>query len=116
MTTETVFATIVAIICILPILIIGIVQFRSKNPVGFWSGMEPPKKEQLTDVKAYNQKHGLMWILYGTGFVLCFGCGLMVDGGFAAILSMIECFGGLLAMIAYHNWLNRKYFRKDGEE
>lgn len=116
MTSETIVAMVVVLIGILPILIIGIVQFRSKNPVGFWSGKEPPRAEQITDVKAYNRRHGLMWILYGAGFVLCFGCGYFAGERFTAILCIVEGIGGMLAMIAYHNRLNRKYFRKEGEK
>ena len=110
---ETSFAMIVTLICVLPIIIFGIVQYRSKKPVGFWSGMEPPKKEQITDVKAYNKKHGLMWIYYGLGFVLCFECGLFLGETMAAILSVTECIGGLIVMILYHNKLNRMYIKKD---
>ena len=30
----------------------GIVQYKSKNPVDFWSGEEPPRKERITDIEA----------------------------------------------------------------
>ena len=72
MTAEIVVSSIILLISAAPIIIIGIVQYRSKDPVGFWSGKKPPEKEQITDVKAYNRKHGLMWILLGVGFILCF--------------------------------------------
>ena len=44
---------------------IGISQLKSRNPVGFYTGEKPPKKEQLSDVNAWNRKHGTMWIVYG---------------------------------------------------
>ena len=44
---------------------IGISQLRSKKPVDFYSGEKPPGEEELSDVKAWNQKHGQMWVLYG---------------------------------------------------
>ena len=38
---------------------IGISQLRSKKPVAFYSGEKPPGEEELSDVKAWNQKHGI---------------------------------------------------------
>lgn len=112
MTTETIFGIMVALIGILPILILGIVQYCSKEPVGFWAGKEPPKKEQVSDVRAYNHRHGLMWILYGAGFFLCFCCGIFLEGAASAIPALVECIVGLLLMILYHNKLDRTYLKK----
>lgn len=50
MTAEIAISSVVVLVCIAPIIIIGIVRYRSKEPVGFWSGKKPPRKEQLTDV------------------------------------------------------------------
>ncbi len=83
MTAEIIIFSVILLISAAPIIIIGIVQYRSKEPVGFWSGKKPPGKEQITDVKAYNRKHGLMWILFGVGFIFCFVCGLFFGGAFA---------------------------------
>ncbi|MCI8725756.1 MAG: hypothetical protein HFG66_06415 [Hungatella sp.] len=112
---EIIISAIISLVCIAPIIILGIVQYRSKNPVGFWSGKEPPEKERITDVKAYNQKHGMMWIVYGAGFILCYVCGVPFGGGAAAVLCIIEVTGGMFGMIAYHNKLDRVYYKK-GED
>lgn len=112
---ETIISLVVMLISIGPIIILGIVQYRSKEPVGFWSGKKPPKREQVTDVRAYNRKHGLMWILYGVGFIVCFVCGLPFGGLVAGYLCMFEGMGGILAMVAYHNRLNRLYCREQGD-
>ncbi len=112
--TETIFCAVILLVSIGPIIILGIAQYRSKDPVGFWSGKKPPEREQITDVRAYNRKHGLMWISYGVGFIVCFVCGLPFGGLIAGYLCMIEAMGGILAMIAYHNKLNRMYYRKQG--
>lgn len=109
---ETIFFAVILLVSIGPIIILGIVQYRSKEPVGFWSGKEPPKREQITDVRAYNRKHGLMWITYGVGFVACFVCGLPFGGLITGYLCMIEGLGGILAMVVYHNRLDRLYYRK----
>lgn len=111
---ETIFSCVVAVICMFPLFILGIVQYHSKKPVGFWAGKEPPKAEQLTDVKSYNHRHGIMWMVYSAAFVLCFFIGLVISGphGYsAAIAGGIECLSGLLVLIWYHNRLNRKYLK-----
>ncbi len=112
MTGEIIFSFAVLLIGIGPIILLGIAQYRSKDPVGFWSGKEPPRKEQITDVKAYNRKHGIMWILYGAGFICCFVCGQPFGGGAVACLCLIEAVGGIFVMAAYHNKLNRMYDKK----
>lgn len=65
-------------------------------------------------MKAYNQKHGIMWIAYGMGFIFCFICGLPFGGEAAAVLCMIEVVGGIAGMIAYHGKLDRIYCKKEG--
>ena len=116
MTAEVIISSVILLVSTAPVIMIGIVQYRSKDPVGFWSGKKPPQKEQITDVKAYNQKHGLMWILLGVGFILCFVCGLLFGGIIAGCLCMIETFGGIFAMIVYHEKLNRMYYKKEGDK
>lgn len=112
---ETIITLIILMVSIGPIIILGIVQYRSREPVGFWSGKKPPKREQIMDVRAYNRKHGRMWILYGVGFIVCFVCGLPFGGLTAGYLCMVEALGGIFVMIAYHNRLNRMYYRKQGD-
>lgn len=111
---ELVISWVILLVSAVPMIIIGIVQYRSNEPVGFWSGKKPPKKEEITDVRAYNRKHGLMWILLGAGLMLCFGYGLVFGGRIAGYLCMFEIIGGILAMIAYHERLERIYHKKDG--
>ena len=60
---------IVTFIPAMHLIILGILQYRSKKPVGFWTGKKPPAEEAFTDITAYNKKHGIMWILYGAGIV-----------------------------------------------
>lgn len=37
--------------------------FLSKSPVNFWSGDEV-KKEEISDVKAYNRANGFIWAFF----------------------------------------------------
>lgn len=112
MNAEGIVSMAVLLVCTAPILIIGIVQYRSRSPVGFWSGVKPPKKEEVTDIRAYNRKHGIMWILYGLGFMLCFLSGIPFGGEAAAVAAGAECIGGLFVMIVYHKRLDRIYLKK----
>jgi hypothetical protein len=108
---ETIITIVILIICSFPLCVLGIMQYRSKEPVGFWSGRKPPQKEQVTDVKAYNQKHGIMWIIYGAGLYISFFLGMPFGGYIPAITMSIECIGGILVMIWYHNKLDQKYLK-----
>lgn len=109
MTAETIIALVILLICALPLIIIGIFQMKSKEPVGFWTGVKPPTRERVSDVAAYNKKHGIMWTLYGACIIPAFFLG-MIFGEIVAICAMgIEIIGGLVVMIWYHNYLNKKY-------
>lgn len=98
------------IVCIAALILIGIgiSQIKSSEPVGFYSGVKPPKEEQLRDMRAWNKKHGIMWSLYGAS---------MIIAGFAGIVSMtcstiaelVIAFGGPIIMIWYHSRLERLY-------
>lgn len=112
MLAEKIIIFIILFICAMPLVVLGIVQYKSVDPVGFWTGKKPPSKEQITDVRAYNHKHGLMWILYGAGILLCFLSLFLVGMETAMFLVLIESLGGIVAMIVYHNKLDRTYFIK----
>lgn len=111
MTAETIICIAILLICAIPLIVIGIFQVKSKEPVGFWTGVKPPTRDKVSDVTAYNKMHGIMWILYGAGIIPSFFLG-MIFGEIAALCAMgVEIIGGLVVMICYHNYLNRKYVR-----
>ena len=91
---------------------IGIYQLKSDKPVGFYSGVEPPKPEELTDVRGWNVRHGAMWVIYG-GVII-------VTSVFAALfLSGLWCpllmTGGVMlpipALVLYHLYLEKRYLK-----
>lgn len=101
---------------VIPLLLIGIVQFRKKErPVGFWAGVEPPPPERVTDVRAYNRKHGMMWIVYSVGLAVFFLSGYVIDmdGLWSALFGGGWAVGGILVMMVYHTYLEKKYVRTD---
>ncbi|MGN0142695.1 MAG: hypothetical protein ACI4AD_10745 [Roseburia sp.] len=91
---------------------IGISQLRSTSPVGFYSGEKPPAENELTDVKAWNKKHGMMWLVYGIIIIISYFVGYIMGD---TILCLIPFCGGLIVpviiMIWYHHRLIRKYKR-----
>jgi len=97
-------------ICAMFMFGIGLVQIKSKKPVAFYSGENPPVVENVRDVKAWNKKHGMMWMLYGMDIVLGVVGGLIV--GDSPILVVIYC-GSLLLpiviMVLYHKKLVKDY-------
>ena len=40
---------------------IGIWSYRSRDPVGFWTGSKPPR---VKDVTKYNHAVGILWLVY----------------------------------------------------
>lgn len=91
---------------------IGIAQIKSKNPVGFYSGEKPPKKEDISDVIMWNRKHGIMWTLYGVAMIGSDLIGLIIQNEvFSFIILMIAIVGALPIMIFYHHYLVRKYLK-----
>ncbi|MBR1744117.1 MAG: hypothetical protein IJ733_20100 [Lachnospiraceae bacterium] len=98
-------------LCALMMYGIGISQVRSEKPVGFYSGEKPPEAEQLKDVKTWNRKHGIMWILYGV--VITIGGIVGVIVGDSLLFALIECLSLLVPvifMIFYHKKLVKQLF------
>lgn len=91
---------------------IGVSNIKSKHPVGFYSGEPHPDDEDITDMKAYNRKHGLMWILYGVGIAAVFCLGFLPINRYVYLfLIFLEMIGGVILMILNHNKLNKRYRR-----
>ena len=45
-------------------IIIGLCQMRKKeDPVGFYNVIDPPKKEEISDIIQWNKKHGMILIV-----------------------------------------------------
>ena len=110
MNAETIMLIVILALTTLPFLVIGIVQIRSSRPVGFWTGEIPPDVSHVTDVAAYNKKHGIMWVIYGAGILPSYFIGhLFGGGGGAAIGATAEICGGIIVMIFYHIYLYKKY-------
>lgn len=89
---------------------IGISQLKSEMPVGFYTGEKPLSRDEISDAKQWNKKHGIMWIIYGMIIVLSWICGCILGDGIVAVIPLI---GGVIIplgfMIWYHHRLIGKY-------
>lgn len=112
MTASSIIALIIYLIVAAFMIGIGISQLRSSSPVGFYSGEEPFGEDELTDVQAWNRKHGMMWVLYGSIIIISYFVGYIMGDN---ILCIIPLCGGLIVpiilMICYHHKLIREYKR-----
>ena len=91
---------------------IGITQYKSKKPVGFYTGETPPKAEQLTDVSTWNRRHGLMWIGYGAAIIASFLLGVLLQNPILSVcLSFAVILVGIPCLILIHRHLKKIYYR-----
>ena len=91
---------------------IGISQLRSKKPVAFYSGEKSPGEEELSDVKAWNQKHGRMWVLYGTIILVSYGIGAMMGDTLWSVIPMCAGIAFPLPIMILHHHKLVKLYRK----
>lgn len=87
---------------------IGVFQMKSKEPVGFYSGEKPPEAGELSDVGAWNKRHGIMWLVYGVLIVLSYIVGILVADS-VWCLFLVGVIVPIPVMIWYHHQLIRKY-------
>ena len=85
-------------------IIIGLFQLSKKdNPVGFYNVIDPPKKEEISDVIQWNKKHGICIELgFWLGFVMS-----------VEVLEMVFMMGGVIIplpfMVIRHRKLEKEY-------
>lgn len=112
MTASSIITLIIFLLTAAMMIGIGISQLRSPSPVGFYTGEKPPTEEELTDVQAWNKKHGTMWLVYGIIIIVSYFVGYIIGD---SIWCIIPLCGGLVVpiiiMIWYHHKLIKIYRR-----
>lgn len=109
MNTASMICFVIYFIVALLLIGIGISQYRSKTPVAFYSGEKPFDEKELSDVPAWNKRHGMMWISYGAMVMISYAAGAGTGSDLAWLV--IPPLGGIIAMIWYHHRLIRIYRR-----
>ena len=109
---ENIVSFVVVLLVGIVMIIIGISQIKSKKPVGFYTGEQPPREEELSDAIAWNKKHGYMWIAYGFVIVGSFVMAAFVKSVMIVmILFLGSIVGPLPIMMLYHSHLKKKYYK-----
>ena len=109
---EVIFCFVIYLFVAVIMFGIGFSQYRSTKPAGFYSGEKPPLESELTDVSAWNKKHGKMWIWYGVIIIVSYliGVPFLIADSVWCVLPMC---GGIIVsiplMIRYHHKLIREY-------
>lgn len=111
MIAETLIGLVISLLVALIMIGIGISQLKSKTPVAFYSGEKPPHPEELSDVDAWNKKHGRIWIIYGIVIILSYLLGVLVglDTSSGLVLYCSGVIIPIVIMIGYHDRLTRTY-------
>ena len=97
-------------ICALVMICIGVSDLLKKTPCGFYTGEEELTNDDITDVKAWNRKHGIMWILYGVMIMIAWVLGCLAGETLFSVA--VYCLGVLAPipiMIMYHKKLVEAY-------
>lgn len=112
---ETIISGMFFGLCALIMFGIGISQLKSKKPVGFYSGEKAPESEQLTDISAWNRKHGIMWMVYGCCIVTAWIVGLFMGDSILVLIPFAFFFlVPIPIMIICHNKMIKKYYVRYG--
>lgn len=89
-------------------ILIGIFSWRKETPMHFWSG-STVTTEEISDVKAYNKANGLMWISYGSIFIIAGIIGLFKLYLFSIIILLTASLPGILILIIIYRRIYHKY-------
>lgn len=106
---EMIFSGVMTALCALMMICIGVSQWRSKEPVGFYTFEKPLAKEDISDVKMWNRKHGRMFILYGAVLLPLWGAAQLTGDPAGMILWIAGVLLPVPVMILYHRSLVKKY-------
>ncbi|AET67804.1 hypothetical protein Desor_2202 [Desulfosporosinus orientis DSM 765] len=102
-----IIATVVVLFCAIVFIGIGIFALNKKSPMHFWSGTEV-KAAEISNVRAYNRANGIMWIVYGSAYVLAAMLGLVFRNAIGVAI-IINCTLGLIILIIAYRHIYRKY-------
>ena len=109
MEAEAVMALVIGLFVALIMMVIGICQIRSQDPVGFYTGEKAPDASEIKDVHRWNVSHGRMWIAYGIVIALGFIVAMALND---SILGAVPMIGGIVVpipiMIITHHRLMKK--------
>lgn len=109
----TIIFLLVNTICIIVFVSIGIYAWNKETPMWFYSGSEEKiEKETFTDIKAYNHRNGVMWIVYGIAYLIPIVLQSLLNEVTFLIVFLFISVGGFIMMIIYYQYIYKKYTQK----
>ena len=114
MDAELIIASVIVSFVSCIMIIIGLCQMRKKEePVGFYNVIDPPKKEEISDIIQWNKKHGMIWLAYGGCTELGFWLGCVMPN---EVLEIVFMMGGIIFPLPFmclrHHKLEKEYRRQ----
>lgn len=104
---ESILFTIIAWACGAIFIGLGIYSIRKKTPMHFWAGTTV-KSNEITNIRAYNKANGIMWISYGSTFVLA-GVFSLLNMAIGTMFFIIAGIAGTFVLILVYNHIYNKY-------
>lgn len=106
---DLLFWVLVSIVSLV-MIIIGLVQYYSKKPVGFFANTPALHEDALSNSIQYNKSHGFLWLCYGNAIMLGTITGYFFsDITTAGIVLGVICTLGVVFLIAGHFIIEKKY-------
>ncbi|MBU3811947.1 MAG: hypothetical protein H9893_09890 [Candidatus Niameybacter stercoravium] len=104
---ESIVILVICLICAVIFLGIGLYALKTKTPIHFWAGTVV-KSEEITDIKAYNRANAIMWLVYGSLYIVAGILGFW-SITLASILIGLSCLPGLIILILVNRRIEKKY-------
>ncbi|SFI42091.1 hypothetical protein SAMN05192551_12010 [Tindallia magadiensis] len=95
-------------VCATVFIGIGIYSIKRKTPMHFWSGTIV-RPEEISDVKSYNKENGIMWIVYGSTYILSAIVSLFWRSSIGTIIVGLSASVGIIVLILVYQRIYKKY-------
>lgn len=95
-------------VCATIFSLIGFACYKSRKPVGFWSG-QSVRKDEVVDVRKYNIANSVLWSGYSVIYWIA-GFASFVDEGLGMIFTIFGCTAGIVYLILGYHWIKKRFF------
>lgn len=107
------FGLVFYLVAAVMLIWMGISQILSKTLVGGGVFEKAPQPKEVSDGKAWNRKHGVSWIVYGSLIAGSFALLTFVqDITVASVVHAVVVVGGFVGYCLYDGLLKKKYLLK----
>ncbi|SDZ03565.1 hypothetical protein [Tindallia californiensis] len=105
---ERIIFMVPVMLCAIVFISIGIYSINKKTPMHFWSGTTV-KTEDISDTKAYNKENGIMWITYGSTYILSAMASFFWKSSIGTMIGGLSASVGLIILIFVYHRIYKKY-------